>query len=143
MVNHSELLAIEWLKKTYGYSYKDIYHKENESPDFTCADGKKFEVKRLNGRAIVFSTKQAKNLSSDVNIIVFNNEGFVNSFLWGEREKSPFKISITPKPNNFVNVDTEMRKKLIGLKIEFDLKTINDAIHIIYDKYCEGLNNGS
>lgn len=134
MINQSETSAKEWLKKTYGYTDKDLYHKVSESPDFICSDGKKFEVKRLNGRTIIFSDKQSRTLTSDVTILVFNNTECISSFLWGEREKSQIKIIISNPRKEIILISRDLRKKLILQKIEGNFKTIGDVINSNYER---------
>jgi len=96
-MNKTELLAKDWLIKK-GYKAKDII-KTSLSPDFTCTDGKRFEIKKLYGNKLIFYSNQIKYLKDMDVILVFNDKGYVFDFLWKEKDTICFNLKI---------VDTEI-----------------------------------
>lgn len=114
-MNRTELMAFEWLKKNKGYKDSDILRKSNDSPDFICLDGKRYEVKFLYANKIIFYSTQIKKMKDDDNILVFDRNGLIIDFLWKNRNKISFNIQI-------IEVDESK------MKVELDTDIVNELI---------------
>ena len=115
MVNKTELMALEWLEKR-GYKQNEIIKNYNKSPDFICPDGKRYEVKLLYGKQIVFQSSQTKNLKDDDIILVFDKTKFITKFLWKDKKSISFNI-VVGDIKNFTTI-------LISRKTRNELKNI-------------------
>jgi len=114
-MNKTELLGFEWLKKQ-GYKNKDIKFRCNKSPDFICSDGKRYEVKIIMGRSILFYPIQIKSFKKNDVILVFNKEKFITKFLWKERRKI-FPFNILLKKEITIQLPKEILNQLKSFKI--------------------------
>lgn len=131
-MNKTEIMALEWLIQR-GYKRNEIIINSNTSPDFICMDGKRYEVKFLYGNKLIFSHVQSKILKNKDLILVFSRDNFVNEFLWGNRDKTPFEIKILPdSPFTKIQIDKELVNRLIKLKEMGD--TYSDVIRRLLDK---------
>ncbi len=90
-MNKTELLAKEWLINK-GYKEAEIIFVPNSSPDFICRDGERYEVKYLYGKRLLFTESQIKNLLPKDKILVFNRSGFVDEFLWRNKDSVIYEI---------------------------------------------------
>ena len=63
-MNKTELLGWELLREQ-GYKKKDVKFNCNKSPDFICSDGKRYEVKIIFGKNILFYPTQIKSLKKN------------------------------------------------------------------------------
>ena len=135
MMNKTELMAKEWLEKK-GYHENDMIFRPQVSPDFICKDGKRYEVKFLYGNKLLFYNKQVKQLKNTDIILVFTNKGFFSEFMWGERNKTIFDITI--KANNehlkAIRISDETKKWLTDLKFKNRCSGIDDVIRKIKNK---------
>lgn len=86
----TEQLAYVWLQEQ-GHRPEEIIKNHKLLPDFTCASGR-YEVKKLVGRQISFTSHQFQNFQPDDTILVFNSKTLILKFLWSERFQIPFKI---------------------------------------------------
>ena len=89
-MNKTELLAYEELKRRYGNDGVTRINRRGH-PDFICGEDR-YEVKKASGDKISFSGPQIKNFLPTDKIMVYQNDKLVSEFLWGERDKSGFKI---------------------------------------------------
>lgn len=89
-MNKTELLAYEELKRRYGNDGVTRINRRGH-PDFICGEDR-YEVKKASGDKISFSGPQIKNFLPTDKIMVYQNDKLVAEFLWGERDKSGFKI---------------------------------------------------
>lgn len=113
-MNKTEQMALDWLKKELGYKDNEIIFNERRTPDFTCVDGKRFEVKFLYGNQLLFSVVQEKQLKDDDIILIFNRKGYFNQFNWVDRNKVMYNIKIS-NPNEgmtTVKLDKKTIEKL-------------------------------
>jgi len=115
-MNKTELMALKWLKQQ-GYKDNEILRKSNTSPDFVCADSKRYEVKFLYGDKLIFSYIQSKTLKDDDIILVFDRDKFISKFYWKDRDKTNFNVYIMKPVGTSMQVDTETLEKLKQLKI--------------------------
>ena len=91
-LNKTETMALEWLINERGYKKEDV-NKTNNTPDFVCEDGKRYEVKYLYANKIIFNGYQSTKMKNEDIVIVFDNRGFCDEFLWGDRDKiNKYKI---------------------------------------------------
>ena len=131
MVNKTELLAIEWLQKQ-GYKKEQII--KSQSPDFTCTDGKRYEVKLAYGNKLLFWNTQVPKLKENDTILVFNKNTFITKFLWKDRYNSSFDfkiLEVEQKPKIMVEEDTKMI--LDKCKI-YDRETYDDILRRLLPK---------
>ena len=117
MINKTELKAMGYLVGTLGYKESEITFNTNKSPDFTCSDGKRFEVKFLYGRQLLFSEPQAKNLKDKDTILVFNSERFIYKFLWKDRKKVPYTIKVMSNEGTMIRMKRSTKKLLDSVKL--------------------------
>lgn len=73
-MNKTEEQAYKWLLKQ-GLTEKDIVYQASRTPDFLCADGKKYEAKRLYGDLIWLYNNQLQNLKASNTSIIVMREG--------------------------------------------------------------------
>lgn len=118
MLNKTELMAIEWLRKNKGYNDQDVIKNSNKSPDFVCPDGARYEVKRLYGNAIIFYSTQIESLEETDIILVFSDQGFVYKFLWKDRDDIHLTVKVVNISSDKVKVqlDKDVVTALIRLK---------------------------
>lgn len=125
-MNKIELLAYNYIQ-SIGYKDDDIIFNANNTPDFICSDGKRFEVKRLSGNKVLFSVKQSKKLRQDDTVLVFDGLKIVDTFKYGSggkykihfmKSKVGYKIKLEEKYVSFleshpeINLDGVVKKAL-------------------------------
>lgn len=93
-MNKTEAIALELIKEREGYKEDQIQFNSNKSPDFICSDGKRYEIKILYWKKIIFHSTQVRQLKDGDIILVFDKGQCVTEFKWKERDKSPYKIKI-------------------------------------------------
>ena len=135
MMNKTELLAYEELKRRYGNDGVTRINRRGH-PDFICGEDR-YEVKKASGDKISFSGPQIKNFLPTDKIMVYQNDKLVAEFLWGERDKSGFKI-VEPRLLDGVllqlNLTDEQSKKLEHYKILKNFKTKEEALLDLIDE---------
>lgn len=136
MLNKTELMALEWLKNQ-GYKEKDIIRVPNQSPDFLCMDGKRYEVKFLYGNKIIFYSTQVKNLKDDDIILVFDRDSLITKFLWKDRDKVPLNIKILVTEGK---IKLSMDKDVVNSLIK--LKKVGDSYSDVVRKLLKECKNG-
>jgi hypothetical protein len=113
MVNKSELSAKQWLMKNKGYKDNEIVKNKKGTPDFIGNDGKRYEVKYYNGGQLMFTVSQCKSLLPEDIILVFDNNGYLDQFLWKNKNKFWIKIYYwDAKTNRHIVISEETIKKL-------------------------------
>ncbi len=133
MVNKTELMALEWLKKK-GYKEEDIMKRSHTSPDFICQDGKRYEVKFLYGNRILFYSTQIKNLKGSDIILVFDRAGFVTKFLWEDRKNIAMDLKvIEQKDRTTIQIRNKTLKRLKTLRIT-ERDTYDEILNRLVDK---------
>ena len=134
MMNKTELLAYEELKRRYGNDGVTRINRRGH-PDFICGEDR-YEVKKAYGDKISFSGPQIKNFLPTDKIMVYQNDKLVAEFLWGERDKSGFKI-VEPRFLDGVllqlNLTDEQSQKLEHYKILKNFKNKEEAITDLID----------
>jgi len=115
-LNKTEALALNLLKRE-GYKESEIYRKSNKSPDFICVGNKRFEVKSLVGKQIIFYSIQTKKLKDTDVILVYKEKNFIMRFLWKDRKKIPYKIKIENNDNSILlkNTNGNIWRKFTGI----------------------------
>lgn len=136
MVTKTELMAFEWLKKTKGYSGKEIIRQSNKTPDFICLDGKRYEVKLLYGNNLIFYHSQIKDLKNEDTILVFDRDRFLTNFLWGERNNTSFNIKIVQVEGTTIQIEKNTLNKLKKLRIT-KRETYDEILNRLMEK-CGG-----
>ena len=133
-MNKTELLAYEELKRRYGNDGVTRINRRGH-PDFICGEDR-YEVKKASGDKISFSGPQIKNFLPTDKIMVYQNDKLVSEFLWGERDKSSFKI-VEPRFLDGVllqlNLTDEQSQKLEHYKILKNFKNKEEAITDLID----------
>ncbi len=117
-MNKTETLGYNWLKEK-GYKDSEITFMSNRSPDFVCKDGRRFEVKFLYGRQILFSFPQTKQLQEEDVILVFDRKELKDQFKWGEKQKSLFNIKVLEYDENATTI--RLGKETIKMLQNFKL----------------------
>ena len=134
MMNKTELLAYEELKRRYGNDGVTRINRRGH-PDFICGEDR-YEVKKASGDKISFSGPQIKNFLPTDKIMVYQNDKLVAEFLWGERDKSGFKI-VEPRLLDGVllqlNLTDEQSQKIEHYKILKNFKNKEEAIADLID----------
>lgn len=137
MVNKTELMALEWLKKQ-GYKENEIIKRSNTSPDFICQDGKRYEVKFLYGNSIIFYSTQINSLKDNDIILVFDRRGFVTKFLWKDKKNTPLDIKLIEQDDRTtIQIESETLKRLKMFKI-VKKESYDELINRIMDKIIKG-----
>ena len=130
MVTKTELMAIEWLKHNRKYKDNEII-RNSITPNFICTDGKRYEVKLLYGKKLLFY--QSKQLKPDDTILVFNRKGYVTHFLWKDRDKILFSINIISVNTEWIKVSVDVTNILN--KIKRHKENYNDVLKRILKVY--------
>lgn len=75
-MNKSEAKAKRWLLEKKGYLESEMVFQRARTPDFLCADGKSFEVKRLYSNTIWFYDTQVEQIRNeeDCFVVVISDE---------------------------------------------------------------------
>lgn len=128
-------MAFEWLISNKHYTKEDILFQPNNTPDFLCKDGNRYEVKYLYINKIVFSNKQVKKMKDSDVVLVFSDFGFVKEFLWKDRNISGFKISISDIPKRItIHFGSDQSVKKLRHMLA-DYNTTDEAIDALYVLY--------
>ena len=69
-MNQTEQLAYEWLQNQ-GIAKQDIIFQSKKTPDFLTPVGE-YEVKKSQGKKILFSGDQEKLLKTDITFLVYS-----------------------------------------------------------------------
>lgn len=72
-MNKAESLIYGILRRE-GYNQKQIYHNPIKSPDFILSDGREIEVKKPQGKSLIFTGKQINELKDVCEIWVIDKD---------------------------------------------------------------------
>ena len=136
MMNKTELLAYEELKRRYGNDGVIRINRRGH-PDFICGDKDRYEVKKAYEDKISFSGAQIKNFLPTDKIMVYQNDKLISEFFWSDIDHSGFKIVKPPFLDGVLmqlNLTDEQSKKLEHYKILKNLKTKEEAVLDLIDE---------
>jgi len=129
-MNRTEQLAKSWLMRQ-GYKEEDITFRYDKTPDFVCADGKRYEVKRLYGKNIFFGETQMRSLRKEDLILIFDKKRLVSKFKWGRPKECLFYLKVLESNKHSITIDEDVLRLLKDYCRESGAKissTINAAV---------------
>ncbi len=136
-MNKTEQKAFKWLKKQ-GYKANEIIFREKDTPDFLCSDKKRYEVKFLYGKRIIFNSTQIVKMKAEDEVLVFDRDKFIIKFKWKNKDNLAIDIHvIQANPNPKIPVTQEVKEELDTIKTH-PRETYNDVVqrllHLNYEK---------
>ena len=134
MENKTELKARKWLIKQ-GYKDSEIIFNGGHTPDYVCADGKRYEVKFLYGDEILFYSAQVGKMRDDDEILIFDRDKFIAKFKWKDRKKSHIKIKEVDMYNRITIYPNEKLKAFIEKESENQHRSMSNLVLFIVSKY--------
>ena len=138
MENLTELKARKWLVNQ-GYKNNEIIFNGGHTPDYTCADGKRYEVKFLYGDEILFYSTQIEKMKDDDEVLIFDRFKFIIKFKWKDRKKSHIKIRIvdnTIEKRMTIYPNKELRA-FIKKEAEKQHRSMSNLVLFILNEYFE------
>ena len=119
VLNRTEQKAKEWLIRK-GYKEEEIIFNAKGSPDFTTADGKGYEVKRLYGSRIIIYGSQYEQMQklTDVTLLVFDDE----------REDPRLQIPFTEirdKPSTYQGIYISWVPRMYRISVDMPIEMYN------------------
>ncbi len=132
-MNKTEQKAKEWLIEQ-GYKDNEIIFSEN-TPDFTCMDGKRYEVKFLYGNQIIFYPTQLEKMENEDIILVFDRDKFIMQFKWKDRKKVPIKVKEIKLTDTSIKIeiDKEVANKIKEIKLK-KLESYNEILKRVFQE---------